>query len=88
MASGKARLLRQAGFGDDGPLAIQQFAGPLWQTQFDKVAYHESHDEAGNAGGSARTSMVAVNHAPHSSKCRSLANRTISRGGRHDVSSC
>jgi 1,4-alpha-glucan branching enzyme len=62
MAGGKARLLRQAGFGNDGPLAIQQFAGALWQTQFDKIAYHESHDEAGNSG-TARTSMVAVNHA-------------------------
>jgi 1,4-alpha-glucan branching enzyme len=63
MAGGAARLLRQAGFGDDRPLAVQQFADRLWRTQFDKVAYHESHDEAGNAGGSARTSMVAVNHA-------------------------
>jgi 1,4-alpha-glucan branching enzyme len=63
MAGGAARLVRQAGFGGDGPLAIQQFADRLWRTQFDKVAYHESHDEAGNAGGSARTSMVAVNHA-------------------------
>jgi 1,4-alpha-glucan branching enzyme len=64
MAGGKARLLRQAGFGGDEPLAIQQFAGQLWQTQFDKIAYHESHDEAGNHDGTARTSMVAVNHAP------------------------
>jgi 1,4-alpha-glucan branching enzyme len=64
MAGGKARLLRQAGFGDDGPLAIEQFAGPLWQTQFDKIDYAECHDEAGNAKGTARTSMVAVNHAP------------------------
>lgn len=63
MAGGAGRLLRQAGFGDDRPLAVQQFADRLWRTQFDKVAYHESHDEAGNAGGSARTSMVAVNHA-------------------------
>jgi 1,4-alpha-glucan branching enzyme len=63
MAGGAARLLRQAGFGDDGPLAIQQFADQLWRTQFDKIAYHESHDEAGNSGGTARTSVVAVNHA-------------------------
>ncbi|MGH9173106.1 MAG: alpha amylase C-terminal domain-containing protein, partial [Vicinamibacterales bacterium] len=26
--------------------------------------FHESHDEAGNAGGTARTIVVAVNHAP------------------------
>jgi 1,4-alpha-glucan branching enzyme len=64
MAGGKARLLRQAGFGDDGPLAIQQFAGQLWQTQFDKIDYSECHDEAGNHDGTARTSMVVVNHAP------------------------
>jgi 1,4-alpha-glucan branching enzyme len=64
MAGGKARLLRQAGFGDDGPLAVQQFAGQLWQTQFDKIACHENHDEAGNHDGTDRTSVVAVNHAP------------------------
>ena len=61
-AGGKARLLREAGFGHDGPLAMEQFADSLWQTQFDKVTYPESHDEAGNAPGTARTSMVAVNH--------------------------
>jgi 1,4-alpha-glucan branching enzyme len=64
MAGGDARLLRQAGFGDDAPLRMEDFAAQLWLTQFDKVTYHESHDEAGNAGGSARTSQVAVNRAP------------------------
>jgi 1,4-alpha-glucan branching enzyme len=64
MAGETARLVREAGFGQDGPLTLQQFADRLWRTQFDKVAYHESHDEAGNAPGSARTSVVAVNHAP------------------------
>jgi len=64
MAGGAARLLREAGFGHDGPLAMGQFADRLWRTQFDKLAYHESHDEAGNAPGSARTSVVAVNQAP------------------------
>jgi 1,4-alpha-glucan branching enzyme len=64
MAGGKAQLIREAGFGGDGPLAIQQFAGQLWQTQFDKIDYHEIHDEAGNHAGTARTSRVAVNHAP------------------------
>ncbi len=63
MGGGAARLLREAGFGHDGPLALEQFAGRLWNTQFSKVAYHESHDEAGNAGGSLRTSKVAVNNA-------------------------
>jgi len=63
MAAGAARLLREAGFGHDGPLAMEEFAARLWRTQFNKVAYHESHDEAGNSGGSARTSKVAVNGA-------------------------
>ena len=63
MAGGSARLLREAGFGHDGPLAMEDFAGRLWASQFGKVAYHESHDEAGNAGGSLRTSRVAVNDA-------------------------
>jgi 1,4-alpha-glucan branching enzyme len=42
---------------------MEDFAGRLWASQFGKVAYHESHDEAGNAGGSLRTSRVAVNDA-------------------------
>jgi 1,4-alpha-glucan branching enzyme len=63
-AAGSARLLREAGFGGDGPLAMQQFAGELWKTQFNTVDYHESHDEAANATGSARTSRVAVDGAP------------------------
>ncbi len=54
-AGGKSRLLREAGFGHNGPLAMQQFAGSLWATQYNTVAYHESHDEAGNATGSLRT---------------------------------
>jgi 1,4-alpha-glucan branching enzyme len=63
MAGGKARLLKQAGFGGDGPLAFDQFAEAL-RASSSKVVYHESHDEAGNAGGSARTMVVAVNAAP------------------------
>jgi 1,4-alpha-glucan branching enzyme len=62
MAGGAARLLREAGFGHDGPLAMAAFSDRLWRTQFDKVAYHESHDEAG-AGTTARTSKVAINDA-------------------------
>jgi 1,4-alpha-glucan branching enzyme len=62
--TGAARLLREAGFGHDGPLPLESFAGPLWETQFSRVVYHESHDEAGNASNSARTSVVAVNGAP------------------------
>jgi 1,4-alpha-glucan branching enzyme len=57
----EARLLKEAGFGHDGPLSMDSFANNLFQSQFRKVVYHESHDEAGNAGGSARTMSVAVN---------------------------
>jgi 1,4-alpha-glucan branching enzyme len=64
MAGGAARLLQDAGRGDDGPLRLEAFADALWRTQFDKITYHESHDEAGNAGGTARTSRVAVGRAP------------------------
>lgn len=63
-AGGAARLLKRAGTGGDGPLPFDQFSGVLYATQYNKVVYHESHDEAGNAGGSARTMVTAVNHAP------------------------
>jgi 1,4-alpha-glucan branching enzyme len=64
VAAGRARLIKTAGMGGDGPLDIEQFAGVLYQTRRDKVAYHESHDEAGNAAGTARTIVCAVNGAP------------------------
>ncbi|MBG0569041.1 alpha-amylase family glycosyl hydrolase [Actinoplanes aureus] len=64
MAEGAARLLARAGLGHDGPLPMGQFAHALWLSQFDKVTYSESHDEAGNARGSGRTSTVAVGGAP------------------------
>jgi 1,4-alpha-glucan branching enzyme len=63
MAGGAARLIHEAGFGHNGPLAMEQFSDQLWRTQFTKVVYHESHDEAGNAAGSLRTSKAAVNDA-------------------------
>jgi 1,4-alpha-glucan branching enzyme len=63
-AGGAARLLHAAGLGHDGPLAMEAFAAQLWETHRNKVAYHESHDEAGNAPGSLRTSKAAVNDAP------------------------
>jgi 1,4-alpha-glucan branching enzyme len=40
------------------------FAGSLYDTQNRRVVFHESHDEAGNASGTARTIVVAVNYAP------------------------
>jgi len=64
MAAGAARLLKCAGPGGDGPLAIEQFAGVLDGTKTNKVVYNESHDEAGNAPGTQRTIVCAVNGAP------------------------
>ncbi|WP_121356324.1 alpha-amylase family glycosyl hydrolase [Flavisolibacter nicotianae] len=63
MAGGKARLLKQAGFGGDDPLPMDSFSAALYNTQYRQVVFHESHDEAGNAGGTARTLVTAVNHA-------------------------
>lgn len=63
MAGGKARLLKFAGFGDNRGLDMNQFAGALYASQYNKVVYHESHDEAGNSGGSMRTLPCAVNNA-------------------------
>ena len=63
MAGGRARLLKYAGFGDDRPLDMGQFASVLYGSKYNKVVYHESHDEAGNSGGSQRTILCAVNGA-------------------------
>jgi 1,4-alpha-glucan branching enzyme len=63
MAGGRARLVKSAGFGDDRPLDMAQFASVLYASKYDKVVYHESHDEAGNSGGSMRTLPCAVNGA-------------------------
>jgi 1,4-alpha-glucan branching enzyme len=62
--SGYGDLLRNAGYGVAGPLQMDHFAGALWATQYNKVAYHESHDEAGNDLGTERTIVTAVNGAP------------------------
>jgi 1,4-alpha-glucan branching enzyme len=63
MAGDRARLLKRAGFGGNEPLQMDGFAGALYATQYRRVVFHESHDEAGNAGGTARTLVVAVNQA-------------------------
>lgn len=60
----RARLIKNAGTALDGPLDIEQFAGALFDSKFNKVVYHESHDEAGNAGGTQRTLLCAVDGAP------------------------
>ena len=64
MAGNRARLLKQAGFGGNEPLQMDWFASALYDSRFDQVVFHESHDEAGNAGGTARTMVTAVNGAP------------------------
>jgi 1,4-alpha-glucan branching enzyme len=64
MAGGRARLIKNAGTGFDAALDVEQFAGALFDTRFNKIVYHESHDEAGNAGGTERTIVCAANGAP------------------------
>jgi 1,4-alpha-glucan branching enzyme len=61
---GAAQLLRVAGFGDDRPLAMDTFAGVLWESRNRHIVYHESHDEAGNSLGTERTIRTAVQRAP------------------------
>jgi len=73
MAGGRARLLKYAGFGDNGPLDMGQFASVLYASKYSKVVYHESHDEAGNSGGSMRTLPCAVNGADIVGLTRSYA---------------
>src|SRR4029079_5132861 len=48
----------------DGGLDMEQFSGVLFDSQYEKIVYHESHDEAGNADGTERTILCAVNDAP------------------------
>jgi 1,4-alpha-glucan branching enzyme len=59
-----AKLLKCAGFGAAGPLNMDYFAGALLATQYDKIVYHEIHDEAGNDAATERTILTAVNRAP------------------------
>lgn len=55
-----ANLLRTAGMGGGGELAMDLFASVLVATGRKTVVYHESHDEAGNSEHSGRTLMVAI----------------------------
>lgn len=64
MAGDRARLLKGAGFGGNDALHMDWFSGALYASQYRRVVFHESHDEAGNAGGTARTIVTAVNGAP------------------------
>jgi 1,4-alpha-glucan branching enzyme len=65
-----ASLIAQAGLGDDRLLGIDAFAGSLNWTGQRKVAYHISHDEAGNSAGSHRTLVQAVNGDDHVDRAR------------------
>jgi 1,4-alpha-glucan branching enzyme len=58
-----ARLVKKAGFGVGGALNMDYFAGALLGSQYNKVVYHESHDEAGNESNTERTILTAVNSA-------------------------
>lgn len=62
-AGGRPRLLKQAGFGGNEALDMAAFSGVLYNTHASQVVFHESHDEAGNAPGTARTMVTAVNGA-------------------------
>jgi 1,4-alpha-glucan branching enzyme len=77
MAGDRARLLKQAGFGGNEPLRMDWFAGALYGTQYNQVVFNESHDEAGNASGTARTAVVAVNGAPLIDGTRDFAEARI-----------
>ena len=59
-----ANLLRNAGYGAVGPLDMDYFAGAMLATQYNKIVYHENHDEAGNDANTERTIVTAVNAAP------------------------
>jgi len=59
-----AKLLKIAGYGAPGPVNMDYFAGALLATQYNKITYHENHDEAGNDTNTERTIVTAVNHAP------------------------
>ena len=73
MAGDRARLLKRAGFGWNDPLPMDAFSGALYDSRSNRVVFHESHDEAGNAGGTARTIAVEVNNAPLAGPTRSWA---------------
>ncbi len=70
---GWAALLAEAGQGDERPLGIDRFDGALNGAADRKVVYHESHDEAGNSPGSARTIVLAVAGAPLVGRTREWA---------------
>jgi len=76
-----ANLLRTAGMGGNGELAMDRFAHILEATSRKTVVYHESHDEAGNSEHSARTLMVAIaagkDTPPPTEEMRSVAEARV-----------
>jgi 1,4-alpha-glucan branching enzyme len=72
-----AKLLKTAGNGFDGPLAMDVFAAALASSGHSNVVYHESHDEAGNGELTDRTINVAVNGAPLIGETRRVAEARV-----------
>jgi 1,4-alpha-glucan branching enzyme len=70
---GAAWLLKNAGYGDDRPLAMCNLASVLRESANRRVVYHISHDEAGNSSGTHRTIVTAVNGAPLVGETRHFA---------------
>ena len=68
-----ARLIKEAGFGDDRELHMDWFAEVLAATAGDHVVYNESHDEAGSGQGTKRTIIVAANGTPLVGETRRIA---------------
>lgn len=68
-----AKLLKNAGYGTTAALNLDYFAGALLATPFDKIVYHENHDEAGNESNTERTIATAVNRAPLNGATRKYA---------------
>ena len=65
-----ASLIARAGRGDNDPLRIDWFSATLNWSSHQKIAYHISHDEAGNSDGSHRTLVEAVNGADNVAPAR------------------
>jgi 1,4-alpha-glucan branching enzyme len=74
---GYGELVRQAGYGDDRPIAMDDFAGALGASGDAKIVYNESHDDCGNRPGSARTIWLAVNGAPLAGDTRRWAEARV-----------
>jgi 1,4-alpha-glucan branching enzyme len=88
-ASDYAKLLWVAGHGGDEALALDYFAGAMNATGNHTVAYHKSHDEAGNGKYTHRLMYTAVNGAPlvgatrryAEARCRFVAGMALLSGG-------